>query len=181
MARKKLSALAAPFQGRWRIAEMDLWDNDALDLVEPAFLEIKGQEGEMRFIAVTAWLDIRYDARAGGPPAPSSPGRASTRATNARAAAGSRSEPPDASSATSTSTWATIQASSARLFFSGRRATLSARVPATKCSAASGGRSSGAGEGEGSRRCTPAAATVDLASSQASRATARAVRSATRA
>ena len=43
MARKKLAALAAPFQGRWRIAEMDLWDNEALDLVEPAFLEIKGQ------------------------------------------------------------------------------------------------------------------------------------------
>ncbi len=29
---------------------MDVWDNDALDLVEPAFLEIKGQEGQMRFI-----------------------------------------------------------------------------------------------------------------------------------
>ena len=67
MARKKLAALAAPFQGRWRIAEMDLWDNEALDLVEPAFLEIKGQQGEMRFIAVQAWLDIRYDVRAGGP------------------------------------------------------------------------------------------------------------------
>ena len=63
MARKKLAALAAPFQGRWRIAEMDLWDNEALDLVEPAFLKIKGQQGEMRFIAVQAWLDIRYDAR----------------------------------------------------------------------------------------------------------------------
>ena len=67
MARKKLSALAAPFQGRWRLAEMDLWDNEALDLVEPAFLEIRGREGQMRFIAVPAWLDIRYDARAGGP------------------------------------------------------------------------------------------------------------------
>jgi hypothetical protein len=67
MPRRKLSALAAPFQGRWRIAEMDLWDNEALDLLEPAFLSISGQEGEMRFIAVTAWLDIRYDARAGGP------------------------------------------------------------------------------------------------------------------
>jgi hypothetical protein len=69
MAGKRPSALAAPFQSRWRIAEMDLWDNDALDLVVPAFLEIKGQEGQMRFIAVTAWLDIRYDARAGGPSA----------------------------------------------------------------------------------------------------------------
>jgi hypothetical protein len=67
MARKKFAALAAPFQGRWRIAETDLWDNEALDLIGPAFLEIKGQEGEMRFIAVQAWLDIRYDVRAGKP------------------------------------------------------------------------------------------------------------------
>jgi hypothetical protein len=67
MPGKKPSALAAPFQGRWRIAEMDLWDNDALDLVEPAFLEIKGQGGKMQCIAVTAWLDILYVARAGGP------------------------------------------------------------------------------------------------------------------
>ena len=29
--------------------------------------EIRGEEGQMRFIAVTAWLDIRYAARAGGP------------------------------------------------------------------------------------------------------------------
>jgi hypothetical protein len=43
MARKsKASLLAAPFQGRWRIAEMDLWDNETIDLVEPAFLEIEG-------------------------------------------------------------------------------------------------------------------------------------------
>ena len=65
MARKRAGALAAPFQGRWRIAEMDFWDDDALDLVEPAFIRIDGEEGEMRFIAVTAWLDIRYDARGG--------------------------------------------------------------------------------------------------------------------
>jgi hypothetical protein len=67
MARKKISALAAPFQGRWRIAEMDLWDEDAVDLVEPGFVEFKGEEGEMRFIAVRAWLDVRYGARDGGP------------------------------------------------------------------------------------------------------------------
>lgn len=67
MARRTRSLLAAPFQGRWRIAEMNLWDADALDLVAPAFLEIGGQEGEMRFIAVSARLDVRYDARAGSP------------------------------------------------------------------------------------------------------------------
>lgn len=67
MARRKPSLLSTPFQGRWRIAGMDLWDNDALDLLGPASLTIRGEEGEMRFIAVTAWLDIRYDTRAGGP------------------------------------------------------------------------------------------------------------------
>ena len=121
MTRKsKASLLAAPFQGRWRIAEMDLWDNETIDLVEPAFLEIEGEEGEMRFIAVQAWLDIRYDARAGGPVAEFS-WEASTRATNAPAAAGSPWEPPAASLATSTSIWATTQASSASRgeFFNG--------------------------------------------------------------
>lgn len=59
MARKTRSALAAPFQGKWRIAEMDFWDEEAVDLSGPAFLEINGEDGEMRFIAITAWLDIR--------------------------------------------------------------------------------------------------------------------------
>jgi hypothetical protein len=67
MARRKPAALAAPFQGRWRIAEMDLWDNEATDLLGPAFVEINGEQGDMRFIAVTASLDVRYDARNGGP------------------------------------------------------------------------------------------------------------------
>ena len=67
MAKQELSALAAPFQGKWRIAEMDVWDNEAIDLLGPAFIAFEGQEGEMRFIALTAWLDVRYDARNGGP------------------------------------------------------------------------------------------------------------------
>ena len=65
--RSETDLLAASFQGRWRIAEMELWDNDALDLVELAFIEISGQEGEMRFIAVRAWRDIRYTSQGSGP------------------------------------------------------------------------------------------------------------------
>ncbi|MFO7904162.1 MAG: hypothetical protein R6U98_15980 [Pirellulaceae bacterium] len=65
--KSKANVLVTPFQGRWRIAELELWDNDALDLVEPAFISISGQEGEMRFIAVRAWLDIRYTSHDGGP------------------------------------------------------------------------------------------------------------------
>jgi hypothetical protein len=64
---RRRSVLSVPFQGRWRIAEMDLWDDETLDLVAPAVLEIRGDKGEMRFIAVVAWLDIRYDARVGAP------------------------------------------------------------------------------------------------------------------
>lgn len=75
---------------------MDLWDNDALDLAEPAFLEIKGQEGQMRFIAVTAWLDTCY-ARAGGPIAKFS-WEGVDEGDRDRAAAGSRPEPPGGSS-----------------------------------------------------------------------------------
>ena len=67
MVKQKLSALAAPFQGKWRIAAMDVWDNEAIDLLGPAFIAFNGQEGEMRFIALTAWLDVRYDARNGRP------------------------------------------------------------------------------------------------------------------
>ena len=69
----------------------------------------------------------------------------------------------------------------ASLSFSARPGTSSAPVPAIKCSAASGERSSAAGEGEALRRCSPAAATADLENSQAFRATARTARSATQA
>ncbi len=114
MAGKRPSALAAPFQGRWRIAEMDLWDNDALDLVEPAFLEIKGQEGQMHFIAVTAWLDIRYDARAGAPIAEFSwegVDEGDQRSGRGWLAPATPGDP----SSISLSTWATIQPSCASL------------------------------------------------------------------
>ena len=67
MARKKSTALALAFKGRWPIAAMDLWDKDAIDLVVPGFISFNSEEGEMRFIAVHAWLDVRYDTRDGGP------------------------------------------------------------------------------------------------------------------
>lgn len=67
MARKQVPALALAFKGRWRIVAMDLWDKDAIDLVEPGFITFNGEEGEMRFIAVRAWLDVRYRSRDGVP------------------------------------------------------------------------------------------------------------------
>jgi len=68
MARAKTaSPIASPFQGRWKIVESDVWDDEALNLVEDAYIEFEGESGEMRFIAVVAHLDVRYDVRNGSP------------------------------------------------------------------------------------------------------------------
>lgn len=49
-----------PVTGRWRIVEMDMWDRDAIDLVEPGFIEFTDDEtGEFGFIAVRGWMDCR--------------------------------------------------------------------------------------------------------------------------
>ena len=62
----KVPALAKAFAGRWRIVEMDLWDNDFLDLVEEARLIFRGAaNGEIAFGALTGQLDVRYGARDG--------------------------------------------------------------------------------------------------------------------
>jgi len=44
---------------------MELWDRDAIDLVEPGFFAFDGESGEMGFIVVTACLDVRYENRDG--------------------------------------------------------------------------------------------------------------------
>jgi hypothetical protein len=42
-----------PFVGRWRIVQMSGWDRDAIDLVEPGFIEFaKDRTGRFGFIAV---------------------------------------------------------------------------------------------------------------------------------
>ena len=46
--------------GRWRIVDTDVWDHDALDLVQPAFIEFRSDLRELGFIAVKGWLDCRY-------------------------------------------------------------------------------------------------------------------------
>jgi hypothetical protein len=52
------------FAGRWRIVEMDQWED--LDLLEPAHLTFTGNEGgELVFMAVEADLDVRYGSRDG--------------------------------------------------------------------------------------------------------------------
>ena len=47
--------------GRWRIVEADLWDNNYLDLVEPAYVAFdeKGR-GEFAFGVINATMDLEY-------------------------------------------------------------------------------------------------------------------------
>jgi hypothetical protein len=55
-----------PLTGRWRIVEMDLWDRDAIELVEPGFIEFAGDgTGQFGFIAVRGWMDCRSAERDG--------------------------------------------------------------------------------------------------------------------
>ena len=54
--------------GRWQIAEMDLWDRDATDLLGPAFIEIGADGfGAFRFVAVEGDIDGRHVERDGRP------------------------------------------------------------------------------------------------------------------
>jgi hypothetical protein len=47
-------------QGKWRIFEMDLWDEQAIDLVGAAYIEFgKDGRGELSFIAVRGGIDAR--------------------------------------------------------------------------------------------------------------------------
>jgi hypothetical protein len=62
----KVPAFAKAFAGRWRIVEMDVWDNDFLDLVEEAHITFQGDsDGEIAFGALKGFLDIRYGSRDG--------------------------------------------------------------------------------------------------------------------
>ena len=52
--------------GRWRIVEMEAWDRDAIDLVEPGFIEFSDEgTGQFGFIAVRGWMDCRSTERDG--------------------------------------------------------------------------------------------------------------------
>jgi hypothetical protein len=53
--------------GIWRIVEMDLWDIDAIDLTQPAFVPFDGDgDGGLRFVAVQGQLDWRTSAQGQG-------------------------------------------------------------------------------------------------------------------
>ncbi len=50
----KVPGFAKAFAGRWRIAEMGVWNNDFLNLVEEAHLTFQGKsDGEIAFGAAS--------------------------------------------------------------------------------------------------------------------------------
>jgi hypothetical protein len=58
----------ADLTGRWRITSMELWDTDAIDLVEPGFIEFdRDGTGRFGFIVVAGWMDCREATRDGRP------------------------------------------------------------------------------------------------------------------
>lgn len=54
--------------GKWRITEMDMWDQDAFDLLGRAFFRFDGKRsGNFRFIAVEGGMDCHHGERDGRP------------------------------------------------------------------------------------------------------------------
>ena len=56
------------FEGKWRIVHTDMWDDEALDRIVPAYISF-GKEGmgRMRLIAVDVDVDYRSGAWGGTP------------------------------------------------------------------------------------------------------------------
>ena len=52
--------------GTWCISEMECWDQEAVELLGPAYIEF-GQNGtgRFRFIAIEGWMDCRHGDRDG--------------------------------------------------------------------------------------------------------------------
>ena len=102
---------SASITGRWRITEMDNWDQEAIDLVQPGFIEF-GEDGlsSLGFIAVTGELDCR-DADRDGQPGIEFSWQGSDEGDDASGRGWPRSTPTARSRATSTSTSVTIPGS----------------------------------------------------------------------
>ena len=71
-----MAAFAKAFADRWRIVEVELWDNDPVNLIAEVHLTFKGAaDGAIAFGALKGFLDIRYGAHDGS--AARSPGKRS--------------------------------------------------------------------------------------------------------
>jgi hypothetical protein len=56
------------FSGTWRITETELWDAEALDTMQPAFIRFDDEMiGSLGMIVIQAGLDCRFGERDGKP------------------------------------------------------------------------------------------------------------------
>jgi hypothetical protein len=61
---RAIRSFAGAFAGRWRITEMDEWDE--IDLLGSAHITFSRKDsGELGFIAIEADLNVRYGSRDG--------------------------------------------------------------------------------------------------------------------
>lgn len=51
--------------GKYEIVEMELWKKEVIDLVEPGYISIACNRGELHFICVDGQMDIRKDQSGG--------------------------------------------------------------------------------------------------------------------
>ena len=64
----KGDVLAAQLVGQWRICSMELWSQEDVDTLGPAFVRLdRDGTGEMAFLCVEAWLDCAPAQRDGRP------------------------------------------------------------------------------------------------------------------
>lgn len=57
-----------PFEGWWKILDMEMWDLDYIDLVVPGYLAFEPDGlGRFQFGAVQGWIDCRGSERDGAP------------------------------------------------------------------------------------------------------------------
>ncbi len=58
-----------PIDGRWRISEMELWYQKAIDLVGPGYFyfDSTNRTSKFQFIAVEGFMDCRFSERGGIP------------------------------------------------------------------------------------------------------------------
>jgi hypothetical protein len=64
-----------PLLGRWRITEMELWDTDFVDLLEPAYITFEAKGGGEFVFGAVRGVSTAATARTGY----ASPGRVPTR------------------------------------------------------------------------------------------------------
>jgi len=56
---KSVNGVHMSIDGLYEIVEMEVWDKDAIDLVEPGYISINGKKGKLHFICVDGIMDIK--------------------------------------------------------------------------------------------------------------------------